>query len=283
METILTNKSKEVIIGDELPTVLIGERINPTGKPWLGEAMQRGNFDLICKLAREQVDAGADVLDVNGGVLGVNEVTLLSELVQAIMEAVNVPLCIDSNNHKALEAGLKIYQGIPIVNSVSGEERSLKEVLPLIKEYGAVVIGLTVDDEGIPADTDRRRNIAHKIMNSAESFGIPHEKVIIDCLATTVGADKSAGQVTLKAIREIKTELGVNMTLGASNVSFGLPNREIINSTFLAMAIEAGINCPILNVSKVKATVLAADLVLGRDLYAKRFSKYYRDHLKNNQ
>jgi len=276
METKVSSLKKEVVISHDQPTVLIGERINPTGKKKLAAALQASDLKLICQKALAQVEAGADILDINVGLSEVDEVILLPLAVQAVMDTVDVPLCLDSTNPKALEAALKTYRGKPIVNSVSGAEHSLEEVLPLVKEYGAAVIGLTMDDEGIPSDQERRVTIAHKIVERAEVVGIPRHDVIIDCLAMTVGADSRAGLVVIEAIRRVKAELGVNLTLGASNISFGLPDRNLINSTFLSIAIAAGVNCPIVDVGKVRPTILAADLIMGRDNYAKRYIKSYR-------
>jgi len=175
-----------------------------------------------------------------------------------------------------LEAALKLYQGKPIINSVTGQERSLNEVLPLVKKYGAVVIGLTMDDEGIPMDPDRRVAIAHKIVSRAEALDIPREDIIIDCLTLTIATDSRAGLATLQAIRKVKAELGVNQTLGASNISYGLPDRDVLNSAFLALAITAGVTCPTVDVARVRPAVLATDLLLGRDGYAQRYIKAYR-------
>jgi 5-methyltetrahydrofolate--homocysteine methyltransferase len=276
METRVSSVVKEVIIGDERPTVLIGERINPTGRKKLAAALESGDLELVCKEAVAQVQAGADILDVNVGVAGLDEVALFPQAVEAVMETVDVPLCLDSGHPKALGAALKVYQGKPIINSVTGEDRSLAEILPLVKEHGTAVIGLTMDDEGIPNDVDRRARIAHKIVERAEALGIPREDVIIDCMALTVGADSKAGLITIEAIRKVKAELGVNLTLGASNVSFGLPERQLLNCAFLAIAIAAGVNCPIVDVAKVRPAVLAADLALGRDRYAMRYIEAYR-------
>lgn len=284
METILKSRSKTVIISPERPTVLIGERINPTGKKRLAAALAEGNLELVRTEALAQVEAGADVLDVNVGTTGVNEVELLPVVVRLVMETVEVPLCIDSANPEALRAALAVYrelapQGKPLINSVNGEEARLERVLPLVREYGAAVIGLTMDDEGIPATAEKRLAIAHKIVARAESLGIPRQDIIIDCLALAVGAGSQAGRVTLNAIRMVREELGVNLTLGVSNVSFGLPEREVINLAFLTMAIQQGVNCPIVDVAKVRPTVLAADLLLGRDEYAMRYIKGYRQRL----
>lgn len=281
METKVSSASLDVLIGDNRPTVIIGERINPSGKKILSEALKEENFDIIRQEAIAQVDAGADILDVNVVTPGVNEVVMLPRVVKTVMDAVNVPLCIDINNPAALREVLKIYPGKPIVNSVSGEERSLNEVLPLVKEYGTAVIGLTLDDEGIPKEADRRVAIAHKIIERAESLGIPREDVIIDGLALTIGSDSNAGMVTLETIRKVRDKLRVNQTLGASNISFGLPKRSLLNQTFLAIAIAAGLTCPTVDVAKVRSAILATDLALGRDRYARRYIQDYRKNISS--
>ena len=276
METKVSSASLEVSIGDNRPTVLIGERINPSGKKTLSEALKEGDFDVVRKEAIAQVEAGADILDVNVVTPGVDEVAMLPRVLETVMDAVNIPLCIDINDPAALREALKIYTGKPIVNSVSGEEKSLNEVLPLVKGYGTAVIGMTLDDEGIPKEADRRVAIAHKIIERAESLGIPCEDVIIDGLALTIGSDSNAGIVTLETIREVRNKLGVNQTLGASNISFGLPNRLLLNQTFLAIAIAAGLTCPTVDVAQVRSAILATDLALGRDRYAMRYIQDYR-------
>jgi 5-methyltetrahydrofolate--homocysteine methyltransferase len=276
METRVSSPSKEVIIGDNQPTVLIGERINPTGKKKLAEALKAGDLEIVRKEALAQVQAGADIIDVNVGVFGIDEAALLPKTVQTVMETVDTPLCIDSSNPDALEAALKVYKGKPLVNSVSGEEHSLKRVLPLIKKHGAAVIGLVQDDDGIPKDAEGRVRVARKIVNRAEAAGIPREDVIIDCLAFAVGAEPDSGVAIMEAIRRIKVELGVNMTMGASNVSFGLPDRELLNNAFVVMATAAGATCLIVDVAKVRSIILAADLVLGRDKRARRYIGAYR-------
>jgi len=276
METKLSSVTKEVVIGDGLPTVLIGERINPTGKKKMTAALEAGDLEVIRREALAQVEAGADILDVNVATVIVDEVTMLPEVVQTVMDTVDVPLCLDSSNPEALEAALKVYKGKPLVNSVTGQENSLRKVLPLIKEHKAAVIGMTVDDDGIPNDVDRRVAIAHKIVERAEKLGIPREDIIIDCVTMTVGADIRSALVTIETIRKVKNELGANVTLGASNVSFGLPNRGLINTTFLAITIAAGMNCPVINVAKMRPTVLATDLILARDKNALRYIKAQR-------
>jgi len=276
MKTRVSSATKEVLISDDQPTVLIGERINPTGKKKLATSLQAGDMELVLKEAIAQVQAGADILDVNIGAFGIDETTLLPQTIMAIMEIVDVPLSLDSDNPKALEAALKVYRGKPIINSVTGQEHSLNDVLPLAKEYGAVVIGLTMDDKGIPVDSDQRMAIAHKIIGRAEALDIPHEDIIIDCLALTIATDSRVAPVTLQAIRKVKAELEVNQTLGASNISYGLPDRNVLTSTFLALAIVAGVTCPTIDVAKVRQTVLATDLLLGRDEYAQRYIRAYR-------
>jgi len=276
MKTRVASAAKEVLIGDGRPTVLIGERLNPTGKSKLCDALRSGNLEFLREIALEQVQFGADILDINVGIPGLDEVSFLPEVVQMLMATVEVPLCIDSGNPEAIEAALNVYSGKPIINSVNGEDRSMREVLPLVKEYGAVVIGLTMDEQGIPNDSNGRLRIAHKIVEKAEIMGIPREDIMIDPLAMSVGADNQAGLVTIETIRNIRVELGINMTMGASNISFGLPDRDLINRSFLAIAIAGGVTCPIVDVVKAGPTVLAADLALGRDNYAKRYITGYR-------
>ena len=285
METILKSAQKTIIISPMRPTVLIGERINPTGKKRLAAALAAGDLDIVRQEAVAQVEMGADVLDVNVGAAGVDEVALLPKAVRLVMETVDAPVCIDSANPEALRAALAVYkqlapEGKPLINSVNGEEARLKSVLPLVAEYRTAVIGLAMDDEGIPPTSDKRLAAARKIVERAEALGIPRADVLIDCLALTVGADSRAALVTLEAIRLVRQELGVNMTLGASNVSFGLPDREVINWALLAMAIQNGVNCPIVDVAKVRPAILAADLLLGRDDYAQRYVKAYRQRSK---
>ena len=276
MNTRVSSPTKEVVIGDGKSTVLIGERINPAGKKKLAEALKLGNLEIVRKEALAQAQAGADIIDVNVSTFGVDEVTLLPQAVLAVMETVDIPLCIDSANPEALEAALKVYKGKPLVNSVSGEEQSMSAVFPIVKEYGTAVVGLVQDNEGIPRDAERRVAIAHNILERAEAAGIAREDIVIDCLAFAVGADPGSGPAVIEAIRRIKTELGVNMTLGASNVSFGLPDRSVLNNAFLSVAIAAGATCLIVDVAKVRSTVLATDLILGRDNRARRYIEAYR-------
>ena len=283
MDTRISSSTKEVVIGSSRPTVLIGERINPAGKKKLAEALRAGDLEIVHSEALAQVQAGADILDVNVSAEGVDEIALLPRVVKTVMETVSVPLCIDSADIKALKAALAVYKGKPLINSVTGEEQSLASVLPVIKQHGAAVVGLLQDDNGVPPDSERRVVIAHRIVERAAALGIPAEDIIIDPLALAIAADTKAGLVTLETCRRIKSELGVNMTLGASNISFGLPDRHQVSNTFLAMAIAAGITCPIVDVTKVHPVVLAADLALGRDDFARRYLKAYRERQTSGQ
>ncbi len=288
MDTILKSAKKTVVISPEKPTVLIGERINPTGKKRLAAALIEGDLDIVRKEAEAQVEAGADVLDVNVGAAGVEEEDLLPKAVRMVMETVDVPVCIDSANTDALRAALAVHkeiapEGKPLINSVNGEEERLEAVLPLVAEYNTAVIGLTMDDDGIPSTSEERVAIAHKIVERAEALGSPPEDIVVDCLALTVGADSQAAVVSLGAIRGVREELGLNMTLGASNVSFGLPEREVINWAFLAMAIQNGVNSPIVDAAKVRPAILAADLLLGRDDYAMRYIQSYKKRQKSGK
>ncbi|MEJ2039008.1 MAG: dihydropteroate synthase [Desulfosarcinaceae bacterium] len=276
METRVSSQKNEVIISGRGATVMIGERINPTGKKKMAEALKNHQWEVIRDEALAQVAAGAGILDVNVAAPGLDETYLLPKAIETIMAAVDVPLCIDINNAAALAEALKVCEGKPIVNSVSGEEKSLNEVLPLVKSHGAAVIALTLDDDGIPKEAGKRVAIAHKIVEHAAALGIPAEDIIVDCLTLALGPDDKAGQVTLQAIRKVKAELGVNQTLGASNISFGLPDRQLINQTFLSLAIEAGVTCPTVDAQRVGPTVLATDLLLGRDRFCQRFIKDFR-------
>ena len=278
METILTGTEGTVRISLDLPTVIIGEKINPTGRSWLTEQLTEGNLDVLRGEATKQLADGAHVLDVNVGAASVNEVELLPQAVQVIQDEVGVPLCIDTADKDALEAALAVYQGKPLVNSVNGEEASLERVLPLVAKYEAAVIGLTMDDDGIPKNAEKRLEIAKKIVERAEALGVPREDVLIDCLALTVSAEPDAAIITLNSIDLVRQELGVNQALGHSNVSFGLPDREVINRVALGMVIRAGVNAPIVDAAEVKQSILAADLLMGRDQYAMNYIKYYREH-----
>ena len=285
METVLKGMGKQVVIADGKPTVILGERINPTGKKKLAASLVAGELELVRQEALAQVEVGADILDVNVGAASVDEEDLLPKAVKLVLETVDVPICIDTPNGEALAAALAMHKelnpdGKPLVNSVNGEEASMARILPLVAEYKTAVVGLCMDDDGIPETPEKRLAVAKKIVERAEKHGIGREDILIDCLALTVGADSMAGWITLEAIRMVKEELGVNMALGASNVSFGLPDRETINGVFLAMAIERGLNCPIVDAAKIAHYIQATDLALGRDEYSMRYLKAYRKRQK---
>jgi len=276
METRIRSKTRKVVISPEHPAAIIGERINPTGKKRLAASLMEKDMSRVRRLARSQAENGAAILDVNVGAASVNEVELLPLAVKAVTEVTDLPLCLDSPNVEALRAALEVYEGKALINSVNGEEEKLESVLPLVKEYGAAVIGLTMDDSGIPSDAATRVAIATKIVQRAEALGIPREDVMIDCLALAVCADTKTAMVTLDAIRGVREQLGVNMTLGASNISFGLPDRESINEIFLAMALLAGVNAPIVNPAHSRKGILIADLLLGRDDFGMAYVTYWR-------
>jgi 5-methyltetrahydrofolate--homocysteine methyltransferase len=283
MKTILKGKSSEVVIDTEGPVVIIGESINPTRRKKLVETLSSFDFSLAIDLAKSQIATGADVLDVNVGFPGVDDESLLPLTVKAIQEAVDVPLCLDSPNPKAIEAALKVCEGKPLINSVNGEEKSLEAILPITKEYGAAVIGLVMDDDGITHDPEKRFAIAEKILNRAVQSGIPKEDVVIDPLAMAVSADPTACLVTLETIKLVHDRLGLNITQGASNISFGLPNRVELNNAHMALSIWNGLTCPIANPAKITAFVRATDLVRARDDFAMRFTEFFQqmEDLKN--
>lgn len=285
LTTLIASKTKKVEINRANPTVIIGERINPTGRKLMLKALQEGNFDMVRRDAKSQVEAGAKILDVNAGVPGADEPALLKQVMATVMEVTDVPLCIDTADPEALEAALKSYEGKPLINSANGEERSLEAVLPLVKEYGAAVIGLCMDDDGIPATADARLKVAAKIIERAGKLGIPTEDIVVDPLALTMGSDHTAGLVAMQTIEKVIAEFGVNITMGASNISFGLPDRKHINATFIAMAIRAGLTCPITNPleSEVSIAIKAADLSMGRDEYGMAWIKAFRERQKEQE
>jgi 5-methyltetrahydrofolate--homocysteine methyltransferase len=276
MHTILKSEKKEVVIGIDKPFVIIGEKINPTGIKKLGQALVDGNMDYVKQLAQRQVAWGADVLDVNVGHPQIDEVAMISIVVEAVKSAVDVPLCIDSNDPKILEAGLNAAPGKPLVNSVNGEEKQLSAVLPIVKSRGAAVIGLTIGEEGIPKTAEERLAVAGKIIERAAKLGISSEDIIIDPLVMTVGHDSNAALITLRTIELIKKEYGVNINLGASNVSFGLPDRHAVNSAFLSLAMQMGATCSITDPIKLGSTIRATDLLLSKDANSIRYLKYFR-------
>ena len=276
MQTILRSKSQEVIIDTEGPVLIIGESINPTRRKKLVETLSNYDFDFAIQLGKSQIDAGADILDVNVGFPGVDDATLLPATVKALQEALDVPLCIDSPNPKAIEAALKVIEGRCLINSVNGEEKSLAAILPLAKEHDAAVIGLVMDDDGITHDPELRFKIAEKILERAVKLGIKEEDVVIDPLAMAVSADPNACLVTLETIKLIHDRLGLNITQGASNISFGLPNRDSLNMAHMVLSIWNGLTCPIANPNKITTMVRSADLIRAKDDFAMRFTEHYQ-------
>jgi len=285
METILSSKTKTVVISPDKPFVVIGERINPTGRKKLAEELAAGDFSRVRSDALAQIEAGAHVLDVNSGVPGADEPAIMRQAVQMVMETVDAPLCFDSPNPAALEAALAIYSGKALINSTTGEDAALERVLPLAKKFGAAFIGLCNDDRGISQDPLVRLEVARKIINRAADYGIPAADIVIDPLVLTVGADSNAGKVTLETIHLIRQELGVNISAGASNVSFGLPDRPALNAAFMAMAMAMGMDAAITNPLEpvVHTAILAADLFLGHDAYGGRWIKDFRKREKAKQ
>jgi 5-methyltetrahydrofolate--homocysteine methyltransferase len=276
MHTLLRGKAREITIGIDRPFVMIGEKINPTGRKKLAAALTEGNFDYVRQLVENQVAWGADVLDINIGVPGLDEVGMISKVVELVASLTDIPLCLDSGNPAVLAAGLAVIPGKPLVNSVSGETKRLDSVLPIVKDRGAAVIGLTMDDNGIPKTAEERVAVAEKIIERGAKMNIPVEDIIIDPLVLTVGSDSKAAVVTLQTIELLRKEFGVNINLGASNVSFGLPDRLTVNQAFLTLAIQLGATCSITDPSKLGPIVKSADLLLGRDENSMRYLKYFR-------
>lgn len=283
MRTVVSSPTKEVVIGSGHPFVIIGERINPTGRKLLGKEMAAGNFDRVRQDAIAQVQAGAHLLDVNAGIPMADEPAVLAEAIRVVQSVVDVPIAIDSSIVAALASGLEAYQGKALVNSVTGEEERLESVLPLVAEHGAAVIGIANDETGISHDPNVRFAVAKRIVERAESYGIPREDVIIDPLAMPVGAVHGAGPTFLELIRRISGDLGVNTTCGASNVSFGLPGRPSLNSAFLAMIIGAGMTCAITNPleAEMRKAILAADALMGHDENCQAWIAHHKLHESN--
>ncbi len=278
METKLSSKNRSVVISPGAPFVIIGERINPTRRKKLAETMAQGDYSVVQQDALKQVEAGAHILDVNAGIPGADEPALLRGAVQAVMEVVDVPICIDTANPDAIKAALEVYPGKALINSTTAEQLMMDRIFPLAKQFNAAVIGVITDENGVPATPEARLEVARKLLKRAADYGIPSEDIVIDCLALTVGADDQAGRITLESMRLIRQELGVNLNLGASNVSFGLPDRKIINVAYLALAIANGLTTAITDptVPEIQTTTLACDLLMGHDEYAMRWIKAFR-------
>jgi len=278
MHSILRSASKEVIIGHDVPFVIIGERINPTGRKKFQEQLRAGDLSQIEIDVQQQVEGGADVLDVNMGVPLTDESDLLSRAIKLVQSKTDLPICIDSSVIEALEAGLKAYEGKALVNSMTGEDDRMELILPLVKEHQAVILALSNDETGIPATAQERLVITEKIVRTVEKYGIPLEDLVIDPLAMTVGADTEAVKITLETIHLIKEKFGLNMSMGASNVSFGLPNRHAVNASFLPMAMAAGLTSAIMDArtKEIVTSVRAADLLIGNDPWGGNWISAFR-------
>lgn len=278
MVTIVTGRDCEVRFGLGLPTVIIGERINPTGRKRLAEELKEGKLNIVEEDAKKQAEAGADIIDVNVGAVGVDEEEMLPRAVKKVMEVTNRPICIDSANPKAIKKALEVYPYKSLINSVNGEERSMEEILPLVKESGNAVVCLTMDEKGIPNSVEARVNIARRIIQRAESLGISREDIVVDCLAMAAATDSNAGKITLETLRKVTEEFGVSTTLGVSNISFGMPNRSLLNIHFLSMAILNGLSAPIIDplISGLLEAIRASDFLVGKDPYGMNYISMYR-------
>ncbi len=278
-QTIISSKTKEIIIGPEQPFVIIGERINPTNRKLLAEEMKAGNLERVQQDAMSQVNAGAQILDVNAGVPLADEPKILADSIKLIQSISDVPLCIDSSIVEALKCGLEAYQGKALLNSVTGEEERLETVLPLVKQFGCAVIGISNDDLGISEDINVRFEVAKKIVERAMDYGIPKEDVLIDPLVMPIGAINDAGKQVLELIKKLQNELQVNTTCGASNLSFGLPNRHGLNTAFIAMAIANGMPCAITNPleKEIMQSIRGANVVMGHDPECSDWIMNYRE------
>jgi len=266
-DTVISSATKEVVIGFDRPFVMIGERINPTGRTLLAAEMKEGDFSRVSADAVAQVGAGAHMLDVNAGIPLADEPALLASAIQLVQSVTDVPLSIDSSIIEALEAGIEVYQGKPLINSVTGEDEVMERVLPLVARHGAAVVAISNDETGISEDPDVRFEVAQRIVRRAADHGIPRSDVVVDPLVMPIGAMGQAGQQVFRLVRRLREELGVNTTCGASNVSFGLPNRHAVTGTFLSMAITAGMTSAIMNPlhAEVRNMVMAADVLAGHD------------------
>ncbi len=279
-DTVISSATREVVIGFDRPFVMIGERINPTGRKMLAAEMRDGDFSRVEADALAQVAAGAHMLDVNAGVPLADEPEMLAAAITLVQSVTDVPLSIDSSIIEALEAGVDAYVGKPLINSVTGEVEVMERVLPLVARSGAAVVAISNDETGISEDPDVRFEVARRIVNTAADCGIARHDVVVDPLVMPIGAMATAGQQVFRLVRRLREELGVNTTCGASNVSFGLPNRTVVTGTFLAMAIGAGLTSAILNPlhAEVKSAVLAGDVLAGNDPNCAAWISAHRDH-----
>ncbi len=277
--TVLSSATKEVVIGFDQPFVMIGERINPTGRKLLAAEMKEGNYDRVVADALAQVEAGAQMLDVNAGIPLADEPRILAEVIQLVQSVTDVPLCIDSSIIEALEAGLAVYKGRPLVNSTTAEDEVMERVLPLVKKYDAAVVAISNDDTGISEDIDERFRIAKLIVERAQDHGIKPQDVVVDPLVMPIGAINSAGRDVFRLVRRLREELKVNTTCGASNIGFGLPNRHAINNSFLPMAACAGMTSAILNPCHegLVPAIKAADTLNGVDPNCANWIRMFRE------
>lgn len=282
--TIVASATKEIIIGFDQPFCVIGERINPTGRKKLAAEMEAGNFDTVIKDALAQVAAGATMLDVNAGVTAVDpnatEPDLMIKTLQIVQDTVDVPLAIDSSVTAAIEAGLKVAKGRPLINSVTGEEEKLEAILPLVKKYDVPVVAISNDETGISEDPDVRFEVAKKIVQRAADYGIPAHDIVVDPLVMPIGAMGTAGEQVFQLLRRLREELGVNSTCGLSNISFGLPHRHGINAAFIPMVIASGMTSAIMNPCRPQEMemVHAANVLKGNDPDCGNWIMNYRDH-----
>lgn len=283
METkVVSPLGKEVIIGDNLPAILIGERINPFGKGPIKEGILSGNMEPIVKMALQQVEDGADILILSVAAFGIDEKAVLPKVTEAVIKAVDVPLCLESRDPVALDTALKLGCGKPIVSSVTGEDFMLERILPIVKKYDTSLVILASDESGVPNNAAKRLSVLTHIVEKAQESGIGPERLLADCVAESSAVNNNAALITMQTMEMVKRTMGVNLVLGASNVSFGLPKRPVINAVFLSLAIEKGLNSAIVNAATMKPYIMATDLLLGRDNRARRYTTYCRNLAKKN-
>ncbi len=278
MQTTVTSPTKTVIIGDDQPFCIIGERINPTGRRIFQEQVRAGDLSAIIKDVKAQVDGGADMLDVNMGIPLTDEADLMRQAIKMVQELTDLPICIDSSVLEALEAGLQTYQGRALVNSTTGEDDRLDHILPLVKKYDASVIALPNDETEIPMTVEDRLKITEKILRACDKYGVSHDRLVIDPLAMPIGAEPQAGNLFFETVHEIKTRWDLNMTCGASNVSFGMPNRHAINAAFLPAAMAVGLTSAVMDARtpEIVSAVRATDILLGNDQYGGNWITRFR-------
>ncbi len=277
METrVISPKGKEVIIGDNQPAVLIGERINPFAKGPVKDGILSGNMDPVRQEAVNQVEAGADILIISVAAFGIDETDVLPKATEAVIKAVDVPICLESRNPVALEKALKLGCGKPVISSITGEESVMQPILPLVKKYNTALVIMASDEGGIPNNAAKRLEVIKRIVEKAKAMGIQPEDLLADCLAESSAVNNNAASITLETMNIVKKSVGLNLVLGASNVSFGLPNRSVINSVFLSLAVHGGLNAAIVNARLMKPYIMATDLLMGKDNRARRYTMYCR-------